>query len=59
LNPASALLHIGSATTSVAQLNLKTSGGTNPSAPADGDLWYDGTNVKFRQGGTTKTFTLV
>lgn len=59
LNPASALLHIGAATTSLAQLNLKTSAGTNPSAPGDGDLWYDGTNVKFRQGATTKTFTLV
>ena len=59
LATASALLHIGAATTSYAQLNLKTSAGTNPSAPADGDLWYDGTNLKFRQGGTTKTFTLV
>jgi hypothetical protein len=59
LNPASALLHIGSATTSVAQLNLKSSAGTNPSAPADGDLWYDGTNLKFRQGASTKTITLV
>jgi hypothetical protein len=28
------------------------------STPSDGDFWYDGTNVKFRVGGTTKTFTL-
>lgn len=59
LNPASALLHIGAAVTGYAQINLKTSAGTNPSAPADGDIWYDGTNLKMRVGATTKTFTLV
>jgi hypothetical protein len=59
LNPASALLHIGANTTGYAQINLKTSVGTNPSAPADGDIWYDGTNLKMRVGATTKTFTLV
>jgi len=59
LNPASAYLHMGAATTSIAQINLKTSAGTNPSAPADGDIWYDGTNLKMRVGATTKTFTLV
>lgn len=32
--------------------------GTAPTSPVDGDMWYDGTNVKFRAGGTTKTFTL-
>lgn len=33
--------------------------GTAPTSPVDGDFWYDGTNVKFRVGGTTKTFTLI
>lgn len=28
------------------------------SSPADGDLWYDGSSLKFRQGSTTKTVTL-
>lgn len=32
--------------------------GTAPTSPVDGDIWYDGTNVKFRVGATTKTFTL-
>lgn len=59
LNPASAIVHFGAATTSIASLNIKTSAGTNPSSPADGDIWYDGTNLKMRVGATTKTFTLV
>lgn len=59
LATASALLHIGAAATGYAQINLKTSAGTNPSAPADGDIWYDGTNLKMRVGATTKTFTLI
>ena len=59
LNTASALLHMGAAATGYAQINLKTSAGTAPSAPADGDIWYDGTNLKMRVGSTTKTFTLV
>ncbi len=29
---------------------------TNPT-PLNGDLWYDGTNLKFRQGGTTRTIS--
>ena len=41
-----------------AQLNLATTAGTPPTSPVDGDMWYDGTNVKFRVSGTTKTFTL-
>ena len=59
LNPASALLHLGANTTGYAQINLKTSAGTNPSAPADGDIWYDGTNLKMRKGATTYTITMV
>ncbi len=29
------------------------------SSPTDGDLWFDGTDLKFRTGGVTKTVTLV
>lgn len=39
-------------------LRILSSSGTAPTSPVDGDMWYDGTNVKFRVGGTTKTFTL-
>lgn len=37
---------------------IRFTSGTAPTSPVDGDMWYDGTNVKFRVGGTTKTFTL-
>lgn len=33
--------------------------GVAPTAPNDGDIWFDGTNIKMRIGGVTKTFTLV
>lgn len=33
--------------------------GSAPSAPTDGDFWYDGTNLKFRNGATTRTITWV
>jgi len=26
--------------------------------PSDGDLWFDGSDLKFRIGGATKTVTL-
>ncbi len=28
------------------------------SSPTNGDLWFDGTDLKFRTGGVTKTVTL-
>ncbi|MFT3731456.1 MAG: DUF2793 domain-containing protein [Hyphomicrobium sp.] len=31
---------------------------TAPASPADGDIWFDGANIKMHIGGTTKTFTL-
>ncbi len=37
---------------------LNVGAGTAPTAPNDGDMWFDGTNVKFRVAGVTKTFTL-
>lgn len=33
--------------------------GTAPSSPTSGEFWYDGTNLKFRDGGTTRTITWV
>jgi hypothetical protein len=43
-------------TTTAAPISMPS--GTAPTSPVDGDFWYDGTNLKFRQGGTTKTVTL-
>lgn len=44
---------------STSSASLRINSGVAPTTPADGDMWYDGTNVKFRVGATTKTFTLV
>lgn len=32
--------------------------GSAPTSPNNGDMWQDGTNVKIRIGGVTKTFTI-
>lgn len=32
--------------------------GVAPTSPHNGDIWFDGTNLKMRVGGATKTFTL-
>jgi hypothetical protein len=45
------------ATTAKAQINLAS--GTAPTSPVDGDIWFDGTDIKMRIGGVTKTFTLI
>lgn len=50
-------LAVAAATTSKSAINFAA--GAAPSAPADGDLWFDGTDMKLRVGGVTKTFTLV
>jgi hypothetical protein len=50
------ILAIQASSTSASSLRILS--GTAPTSPVDGDMWYDGTNVKFRVGGTTKTFTL-
>jgi hypothetical protein len=49
-------LFLGAATTAKSSLNIAS--GAAPTSPQDGDMWYDGTDVKFRVGGSTKTFTL-
>jgi nitrogen fixation protein len=50
-------LSMGAGTTSNAQINLASS--TAPTTPANGDIWFDGTDLKMRIGGVTKTFTLI
>jgi hypothetical protein len=37
--------------------SMRIPSGTAPSSPVSGDFWYDGTNLKFRDGGTTRTLT--
>jgi len=39
-------------------LNKTTLATFDNTAPADGDLWFDGSALKFRIGGATKTVTL-
>jgi hypothetical protein len=48
---------IAACTTSYASLNIPS--GTAPTSPANGDMWFDGTNIYIRVGGSTKTFTLI
>jgi hypothetical protein len=50
-------LSMGAGTTSNAQINLASS--TAPTSPNNGDIWFDGTDLKMRIGGVTKTFTLI
>jgi hypothetical protein len=50
-------ISLSAGTTSNAQINLASS--TAPTSPNNGDIWYDGTDIKMRIGGVTKTFTLV
>jgi hypothetical protein len=50
-------LNIAASTTAKAHINLAA--GVVPTSPANGDIWFDGTDLKMRIGGVTKTFTLV
>ena len=50
-------LSLSAGTTSNAQINLASS--TAPTSPNNGDIWFDGTDLKMRIGGVTKTFTLL
>jgi hypothetical protein len=49
-------LFIDGSTTALSHLLLFP--GATPSSPGDGELWFDGTNVKIQVSGVTKTFTL-
>lgn len=42
---------------SASQAAFQLSSQTAPSSPVSGEFWYDGTNLKFRDGGTTRTLT--
>lgn len=50
-------IYVEPGTSSVSQMRLLA--GVAPSSPVNGDLWFDGTNLKMQIGGVTKTFTLV
>ena len=52
-----AALHLPTSTTARASLNITS--GTAPTSPNNGDIWFDGTDIKMQIGGVTKTFTLV
>lgn len=56
ITPTAAFDAPGSATT---RASVRIRSGVAPTTPNDGDIWYDGTDLKMRVGGTTKTFTLV
>jgi hypothetical protein len=46
---------IAAGTSAKSQINLAAS--TAPSSPVDGDIWFDGTDLKLRAGATTYTVT--
>ena len=54
-----ALVHVGAGTTAISQMKLESSTAPTGGALTDGCFWYDGTDLKFRTGGVTKTVTLV
>jgi hypothetical protein len=49
-------LNIGASTTT--KSHIKLTSGVAPTSPVDGDIWYDGTALKIRIGGTTRTVTV-
>jgi hypothetical protein len=51
VTPSTALFHLGAAASGYAQMNLKSSAGTNPTTQADGDVWYDGLKLSFYGNG--------
>jgi len=54
--PTSRCDFIGSSTS---RASLRILSGTAPTSPNDGDIWFDGTDIKMRIAGATKTFTLI
>jgi hypothetical protein len=54
---ASGITILGASTTAKASLRIPS--GTAPTTPTNGDIWFDGTDLKMRIGGVTKTFTLI
>jgi hypothetical protein len=56
VNAPTAHVDITASTTANASLRIRS--GTAPTTPNDGDIWFDGTDIKMQIGGVTKTFTL-
>jgi hypothetical protein len=56
VNAPTAHVDITASTTANASLRIRS--GTDPTSPNDGDIWFDGTDIKIRIGGVTKTFVL-
>lgn len=52
-----AFLHVAASTTATASIRIPS--GTAPTSPNSGDMWYNGTNLQFRDGATTRTITWV
>jgi len=50
-----AFADIAASTTASASLRIRS--GTAPTSPNEGDMWYDGTNLKFRDSSTSRTIT--
>jgi hypothetical protein len=51
-------VHIAAGTTGIPQMKFESSAAPTGGALTNGTLWYDGTDLKFRTGGVTKTVTL-
>ena len=51
-----AALDLPASTTAKSSLRIRT--GVAPTTPNDGDIWLDGTDMKIRIGGVTKTVTI-
>ena len=52
-----AFLDIPASISSAASLRIRS--GSAPTTLNDGDIWFDGTNLKIRISGATKTFTVI
>ncbi len=57
-NSPTAIIDIAAATSGISSLRIRSSGAATPTSPNDGDIWYNGTNIFIRTGGTNKRFTL-
>jgi hypothetical protein len=51
-----AVADLAASTTARASLRIRS--GTAPTSPNDGDVWFDGTDLKIRIAGATKTVTV-
>lgn len=56
-NPTS-FLDVAAATTARASLRIRSSAGTTPSSPNEGEIWNNGSFLWIRIGGVNKKFTL-